>query len=64
MAYISLAVHLLHYMALRMQIGQVVLMIVNLRKVTLFSLVRRQFYRNQVSNVQLFAPLLKLSIKP
>jgi hypothetical protein len=47
-----------------MQIGQVVLMIVNLRKVTLFSLVRRQFYRNQVSNVQLFAPLLKLSIKP
>jgi len=51
MAYISLAVHLLRYMALQMQIGQVVLMIINLREVTLFSLVRRQFYRNQVSNV-------------
>jgi len=38
MACISLAVHLLHYMALRMQIEQVVFMTASLQRVTLFFL--------------------------
>jgi hypothetical protein len=39
-------------------------MIENLRVVILCSLVRHRFHENQVSNVQLLALLLKLSIKP
>jgi len=54
----------LHYMALHMHIRQIMLMIENLRVVILYFLVRRRFHGNQVSNVQLLAPLLKLSTKP
>ena len=64
MTYISLAIPPSLYLALRMQIGQVVSMIVNLQVVTLFSLVRHRFHGNQASNAQLLAPLLKLGIKP
>jgi len=64
MASISLVVPLLLYMVLRMQIGQVVLMIKNLQVVTLFSLVRHLFHKSQASNTELLAPLLRLSIKP
>jgi len=46
MTYILLVVLLLHYMDLRIQIGQVVLMIVNLQVVILFSLVRHRFRGN------------------
>jgi hypothetical protein len=63
MYYILLVVLPLHYMALRMKIEHVVLMIENLRVVILFSLVRRRFRENQVSKVQLLALLLKLSTK-
>jgi len=63
MAYILLVVLPLLYMALHMQIGQVVLMIENLQVVILCSLVKCQFRGNQESNVQLLAFLLKLSVK-
>jgi CHASE1-domain containing sensor protein len=64
MACISLAIPYLIYMALQMQIGQVVLMITSLQVVILSYLVRRRFHENQASNVQFLAPLPKLSIKP
>jgi hypothetical protein len=64
MTCILLVVLLLHYMALQIQIWQVELMIENLWVVILCSLVRRWFHENQVSNVQLLVPLLKLSTKP
>ena len=62
-AYISLVVSPLIYMALQMQIGNVVLMIASLLVVILSSLVRRWFHDNQASNTQLLAPPPKLSIK-
>jgi hypothetical protein len=46
MAYISLAVLHLLYMALQIQIGRVVLMIASLRVVILSSLVKRRFNKN------------------
>ena len=64
MAYKSLAVPPLLSMALQMQIGQAVLMIVSLRVIILSSLVRHQFHRNLTSNAQLLAPPPRLSIKP
>jgi len=64
MACISLAIPSLIYMALQIQIGQVVLMITSLQVVILSYLVRRRFHGNQASNAQLLAPLPKLSIKP
>jgi len=64
MTSISLVILVLLYMILRMQIRQIVLMTRNLQVVTLFSLVRCRFHRSQASNAQLFAPLLKMSIKP
>jgi len=64
MDYILLVVHPLYYMALHIQIGQIVLMIENLQVVILCSLVRCRFHRNQVCNVQLLTLLLRLSTKP
>jgi len=55
---------LLLYMALQMQIGLVVLMIASLRAAILSFLVRHRFLENPASNALLFAPLLRLSIKP
>ena len=63
-AYISLAVPPLIYMALQMQIGQVVLIIANLWVVILSSLVRCRFHGNQASNAPLLSPPPRLSIRP
>jgi hypothetical protein len=63
MAYISLTVPPLLYMALQMQIEQVVLMIACLRVIILSFLVRRRFHGNQASNTQLLSSPPRLSIK-
>ena len=69
MAYISLVAPPLLYMALHMQIRQVVLMITSLmitslRVITLSSLIIHRFRGNQASNAWLLALLPRLSIKP
>jgi len=64
MVSISLKVSSLLYMVLQMQIGLAVLMIASLQVATLYPLVRRKFHGNPASNIQLLAPLLRLSIKP
>ena len=63
MTYISLVVTSLLYMALRMQIEQVVLMIA-LWVVTLFTLIIHRFRGNQASNAWLSTPLPGLNTKP